>query len=190
MRRFAFLYTLMTMSMMFIVDENDGAGGDATGENGDNANEGGTDDNTDTNSDNNNDVGNQEIDDESDDGATTLTPEETAQARELLETNARNEMLSEVEKSIQGRTPDFSMTRVVKGLKELNETDPKMAAYYNASEAGLEMFFRDKLANVAENDSVNNGSHAGSNSDFDSVLDKAKAGDKKSVNDALAMSKA
>lgn len=119
-----------------------------------------------------------------------LTDEEIAAARELLMQREQEAVLQGIENSIKERVPDFDMARVAAGLKKLNETDPKLAAYYNASEAGLEMFYKEKLANVAQSDAVNVGSHAGNGGDFADVLAKARAGDRKSAKIALAQAKA
>jgi len=119
-----------------------------------------------------------------------LTDEEIAAARDIIAQREQESVLSAIESSIKERVPNFDMEKVAAGLKKLNDTDPKLAAYYNASEAGLEMFYRDKLANVAQSDSINVGSHAGNGGDFSDVLAKARAGDRKSVKIALAQAKA
>ena len=136
------------------------------------------------------DIGDLEIDDESDEGESALNADEVKAAREIIAQNQEREMLSSVEKSIQSRTPEFNMSKTVDALRELNKTDPAKAAYYNASEAGLEMYHKDHFANVAKGDEINSGSHSGSGSDFGSTLDKARGGDKKSVISALEQSKA
>ena len=189
MKMFAFLFLMLSFATKLSIVDDSGVGSDAGSTEG----EGGTDGNIETNG--ADDVSaHDDADDGSDEntevGDASLTPEEIKEAKEIIADKQREAMLSEVEKSIQERTPNFDMKRVAAGLKELHKTDPKMAAYYNASEAGLEMFFRDKLANVAANDAINSGSHAGNNSDFGSTLDKARSGNSSAVKSALAMSKA
>jgi len=184
---FAFLYTLMTVCTMNIVDDA-GAGSDAGA---DNSQDGGADDaGSNENSNDGSDVGDTEVDNESSDGDASLSADEIRQAREIISEKAQNEVLSRAEGSIQSRVAGFKMSPVVAGLKELHKTDPARAAFYNSSEAGLEMYHRDHLANVAVGDDLNDGSHAGNGADFGDTLDKAIGGDKKSVKSALAQSKA
>ncbi len=185
---FAFIFFLIAFSSKIsFADEMDGAGAGDTGSD-DTGGEDGTDGTSDENT---GDIGDTELDDETDEsGDTPLTADEIKELRSLQEKNQRTEMLNSVEKSIQTRSPKFNMSAVVAGLQELNKTDPDKAAYYNASEAGLEMYHKDFLGNTAESDSINSGSHSGGDGDMDSLLEKAKSGDKRSSREALARSKA
>ena len=186
---FAFLFALIAFSskISFADEMGGGAGDDAGGE--DNQGEGGSNEN-DTNE-NSGDIGDIELDDEADESSNTpLTADERAEFRAMQAQNKQTEMLASLEGSIKTRVPEFSMSAVVDGLKELHKSDPAKAAYYNASEAGLEAYHRDHLANVAKGDNVNSGSHSGGGSDMESVLEKARGGHKASQREALARSKA
>jgi len=182
---FASIFAILQFSSFMSFAQDMGGGAEA----GENSSEEVQDDNTQENA-TDEDVGDVELDDETDTNETALSDEEVQAAREIIAERDRTQMLKSVESSIQKRTPDFQMDKVVAGLKELNKTNPELAAYYNASEAGLEMYYRDNLQNVASSDAINIGSHSGSNGDFDSILEKAQAGDKKSQKLALAQSKA
>ena len=181
---FAFLHALFGFMTFKVVDES-GAGGDDESQGAGEDNSGADDKGGDA------DVGDVNLgDDDADESKSPLSDDEAAQARELIRQNNETQMLSAVESSIKERTPEFNMAKTVTALRELNKTDPKKAAYYNASEAGLEMYHKDHLANLAVGDDVNSGSHAGSDGDFGSTMEKARGGHKKSVRSALANSKA
>ena len=184
---FAFITALFSFMTFKVIDDG-GAGGDLGeqgGEDSESNNESAT-------GEQGSDVGDIELEDgdSAGEGETTLSAEETAQARELIRQNEETQMLNAVEKSIQSRIPNFNMSKTVAALRELHKTDPAKAAYYNASEAGLEMYHRDHFANVAEGDDVNSGSHSGSGDNFGDVLEKAKGGNKKATRNALANAKA
>jgi len=177
-----FAFMISFSAVISFADEMGGGASDGDPQIGD---EGGSDDN---NTSDGNDAGSDVGDDEQ--SSSPLSDDEAQQARELIAQNQEREMLQNVETSIQSRVPGFKIESVIAGLKELHKTDPGRAEFYNASEAGLEMYHRDHLANVATSDAHNEGSHAGSQGDFDSVLDKARGGDKKSVKNALSQSRA
>lgn len=184
---FAFIFTLLNFMTFYVVD-GEGAGGDQGGEGDDSSNDG--DDGADGGQDG--DLGDLELDgdDESDEGESTLNADEIKAAKEIIAQNNETQMINTVEKEIQTRVPGFNANKVLESLRELNKTDPKLAAYYNASPAAWEMYHKEHIANVAENDNINNGSHSGSGGDFHSTLEKARSGDKKSIKEALAKSKA
>jgi len=183
---FAFIFAMLNFTLKSNFADEMGGGGAGDSDGGD---DGKTDDNTggdDGDEGDSDDVGDTEIgDDES-----SLSAEEIVAAREIIAERQRTETLNAVEKSIKSRVPNFNMSAVVDGLRALNEKDPQKAAFYNASEAGLEMYYRDHLANVALSDEHNSGSHYGIGSDFDETLAKARAGDRKATRAALASSKA
>jgi len=189
---FAFIFAMLNFTLKSNFADEMGGGGAGDSDGGD---DGQTDDNTggdDGDEGDSDDVGDTEIGDDetSNDDESSLSAEEIAAAREIIAERQRTETLNAVEKSIKSRVPNFNMSAVVDGLRALNEKDPQKAAFYNASEAGLEMYYRDHLANVAQSDEHNSGSHSGSGSDFDETLAKARAGDRKATRAALASSKA
>ena len=181
---FAWFFTLIGFMTFKVVDEG-GAGGADENQGASDENSGADDKGGES------DVGNIDLGgNDADESKSPLSDDEAAQARELIRQNNETQMLNAVESSIKERTPEFNMNKTIAGLKELNKTDPKKAAYYNASEAGLEMYHKDHLTNVAVGDDINSGSHAGSDGDFGSTMEKARGGHKKSVRSALANSKA
>lgn len=175
---FSFVYFLLSALTFYVVADEGGAAGDAAA--AQNAQEGGTNDKTE-------DIGNTSIGDE---GTASLTTEEIKELRAANAQHQETQMINAVEKSIKTRIPEFSAEKTIAGLRELANTDPKKAEYYNSSEAGWEMYHRDVTAKIAQSDAVNSGSHAGNGGDFGSALEKARSGDKKSVKDVLAQSKA
>lgn len=182
---FAFIFALFGFVTKISFAEDMGGGSDGEGDSSSNEentsnDEGGNDDN----------VGDVELGEGGNDSDTALSSEEVQALRDIANTHQQQETLKTVESSIQSRVPNFKMDAVVKGLRELNKTDPQKAAYYNASEAGLEMYHRDHLANIAQSDSVNSGSHSGSDGDIGEILQKARGGHKRSIKLALANSKA
>ncbi|MGE4396059.1 MAG: hypothetical protein AB7D34_01240 [Sulfurimonas sp.] len=178
---FAFIFRLFTFMTFYVVDS-DGAGSDQGGDNDGSKDGDGQD----------SDIGDLDLggNEDNDESASALSAEEIKAAKQIIADNNYKATISAVEKEIQKRIPDFSADKVIASLQELHKTDPEMAKYYNASPAAWEMYFKDHVANVAKSDAINTGSHSGSGSDFGSVLEKARGGDKKSGKAALEMSKA
>lgn len=177
----SFIFHLISFSAFSSIVDGEGAGVDS-GEGADNSNEGGNDDSSSNDSDSTS-SSESEVD-------TALSSDENTEIRTIIQQNNERELIAGVENDIITRIPEFKSQAVVDGLRELHKTDPKKAAFYNASPAGWEMYHRDHLSSVASGDDVNSGSHSGSGGDFDDSLAKARGGDKKSVKSVLASSRA
>jgi hypothetical protein len=176
---FSFIFALFSFSVMFFADEIDGGG--SNGGEGDNS--AGGDDGSGVN-------GSAGEGDNGSQGGEALTPEEIAAARAIIEQNNTQSRLNAAETSIKSRIPDFDMSKVVTAIQELHKTNPEEAARYNQNEASLELFWRDKMSNVAKGDAHNSGSHKGGKGDFDDTIKEARGGSKEARKTALAMAKA
>ena len=190
---FSFIFALLSFSVMFFADEMDGAGGNGSdGEGADNFQSGdevaggnGSDgeggDNPQTGDDGAGDNGSKN---------SGLTPQEIEAARAIIENQNIQNSLNAAETSIKSRVPEFDMSKVVSTIQELHKTNPEEAARYNQNEASLELFWRDKMSNVAKGDAHNSGSHKGGGGNFDDTIKEARGGSKQARKDALVMAKA